>query len=76
MKPYLKQRIRTMNDANGNPRRLWLGYSASGEVLQVFDEGYSGDPWPTCQRALPEIDAPPAEYRRLKRRYATVLVES
>lgn len=30
------------NDVNGNPRRYYVQYSETGELLGVFDEGYKG----------------------------------
>lgn len=76
MSPSMKQHIRTLNDVNGNPRRLWMAYSSSGEVLQVVDEGYSDDPWPKCQAQLPTIYVQPSEYKRLMKQHAAVLVRS
>jgi hypothetical protein len=34
----------TLNDVNGNPRRLWLGLDKTGHVIKITDEGYTGRP--------------------------------
>lgn len=39
----LIQRLIAPNDRNGNPRRLFVIYAAdTGEIQDVFDEGYQG----------------------------------
>ena len=38
------QHQRCKNDANGNPRRLFVLWDASGNIVAVADEGYRG--WP------------------------------
>jgi len=35
-------RVQAKNDANGNPRRGWIQFSASGDFIQFIDEGYLG----------------------------------
>lgn len=35
-------RVRAPNDVNGNPRRGWIVYDASGTQVDFVDEGYHG----------------------------------
>lgn len=60
------------NDADGNPRHMWVLYSPAGEILAAYPEGYSGtDAVPesirvktsTCFR----FEVTPDEYRRILR---------
>lgn len=74
-KPTFVQRIRTTNDVNGNPRRLWIGYRSTGAVMSVVDEGYGGRPWPNAIELMP-VDVGPGEYRTIKREFASILVRS
>ncbi len=52
------------NDANGNPRRVWIGFDTDGDVCAVKDEGYDGAP--SWSRTVPtlSIETTTAEYRR------------
>lgn len=67
-------RLRTTNDRNGNPRRVWLlirpagqhgpGKSHRAEVIDIRDEGYGDPPFDADDVVeLPTIDVGPAEYR-------------
>lgn len=57
------QHIRTTNDTNGNPQRLYVGYAADGEVMRVTDEGYGGRPeWSRGLIELWPFDVTPKEY--------------
>lgn len=68
------QVVCTLNDRNGNPRRLTLRYTNNGKINGLHDNGYSGHgiPYATHKYAtvLPSIDVAPAEYNRLKRCYS------
>lgn len=66
-KPTMFQHIRAENDANGNPRRLWVFYRPDGIICKVIDEGYSGRP-ALCKGLveLAEINVGPKEYRSLR----------
>ena len=67
----LCQRLRSTNDASGNPRRLWLVYSTPAgpnlvycTVDHVIDEKHSGMPVDLFQMLqLPSIEVSPEEYR-------------
>lgn len=59
------------NDANGNPRRVFVALGADGGIVGTMDEGYSGDcvgreRWPLVPVGI-SIETTPAEYRRLVR---------
>lgn len=63
--------LKTKNDTNGNPRRIYLVCSPHGPVAAV-DEGYSGvgalreagfDPCPVVW----DIEVTPGEYRAIRR---------
>jgi hypothetical protein len=72
MKTVTVIHVKSPNDSNGNPRRLYL-VQKGAEILGAVDEGYNGD------RALEkyvggavmrksissDIRVPPAEYKRL-----------
>lgn len=75
MKAY--QHLIAPNDANGNPRRLWMIYEfetmPENEVNIVvasktyaIDEGYRGMPAEARGLEIPAINITPAEYKRLK----------
>lgn len=34
--------LRTKNDSNGNPRRLYLPLESDGDIVHVIEEGYRG----------------------------------
>lgn len=42
MTTILLQRLRTPNDKNGNPRRVWLAYTPNGHTVGAWREGYEG----------------------------------
>lgn len=64
--PTMYQHWTTNNDANGNPRRLYVGFSADGALVRVTDEGYYGRPEWTCDLIqLASVDTSPATYRRM-----------
>lgn len=66
----LYQHLKTTNDSNGNPRRLYVVYEASvsdayanrfAEVVQVVDEGYGGTAWLDTYhnpRNIPMVELP------------------
>lgn len=60
------QRLRCKHDVNGNPRRLWVKYNMSGNVMEIINEGYGGSPIPdhTSEVRLVDIEITPNEYRR------------
>jgi hypothetical protein len=69
----IKQQLRTTNDTNGNPRRVWVLYRVEDEryfpeVVAVADEGYAGDPFREVRAALPSIMVTPTEYRAWRKR--------
>lgn len=69
MSKHMIQHIRTDNDRNGNPRRLYLVVAEDGSVV-AYNEGYYGhQAVPAAYRRdavpLPSIDVTPSEYRRL-----------
>jgi hypothetical protein len=49
--------LKATNDENGNPQRCFLVLDAEGDVLDVLDEGYSGD---DVRRKYPEAKQGPA----------------
>lgn len=59
------QHLSATNDVNGNPRRVYAVYSATGVILDVIDEGYEGKG--KYRNAdlieLPAVVITPAEYR-------------
>ncbi len=68
---YSTIRLRTTNDTNGNPRRIFVVLSR-GNLAGLFDEGYSGE------HSIPDkqmresyggltFDITPGEYRALKK---------
>lgn len=64
--------LRTNNDTNGNPRRLFLVFDpTTGGVLHGYDEGYSGRSvfkadYPDTVE-LGTFDIVPGEYRNIKK---------
>lgn len=71
---HIVQHIRTNNDVNGNPRRLYVVYQLPkraglfAQIVGVFEEGYGG--MPDALRKLTEISpvyVGGAEYQRYKR---------
>jgi hypothetical protein len=67
------QHLKTTNDTNGNPRRLWAVYrlASTGNFFvwdQVFNEGYGGKPEELRRYIeLPEIYITPSEYNSLRK---------
>lgn len=70
----LYQHVRALNDANGNPRRLYLVIDTDHpESTNAVDEGYEGRPTGLASaHELPSIDVAPSEYKRLLKRYPAV----
>lgn len=66
--PKSYQHLRTTNDRNGNPRRVFCVYSEDGRLLDAIDEGYAGRPqWLRGLVEIPSFDILPSEYQRLMR---------
>lgn len=66
----LVQHLCTTNDGNGNPRRLWATYTASGHTISIVDEGYGNRPEILRNGTaveLASITITPKEYRRLRK---------
>lgn len=62
--PVLAQNLRCVNDTNGNPRRVWVGWNMDARVVAVQDEGYSGRPdWLGAAVELTSVSITPGEYR-------------
>ena len=40
--PHFMLYLCAPNDANGNPRRAWVTFSADGQPLAIYPEGYGG----------------------------------
>ncbi len=58
------QHLKTTNDRNGNPRRLYVVYSDKGECTAIIDESYAGKPKELYHATeLLEHDITPAEYK-------------
>lgn len=71
--PTMYQHLRCTNDNNGNPRRVFVFYDATGGIVAVEDEGYHGEPR-GCRglvRLLP-IDTYPEMRRELLREFPTL----
>ena len=68
--------LKTKNDNNGNPRRLYLVINDNGGVVEAIDEGYSGDQvarkYPQIIQG-PPINITPTEYRDWLRHYGGVV---
>jgi hypothetical protein len=65
--PAFFQHVKTTNDTNGNPRRLYMVYAAGAEIIGVIEEGYGGKP--QSLRNVAEIiplHITPNEYREVK----------
>jgi hypothetical protein len=61
------------NDANGNPRRLYVVVTTTGVVEGVYDEGYYGrqavlEPHPGIE-IVGQFMITPGQYRELKKQY-------
>lgn len=68
------QHVKTKNDSNGNPRRLFVFYSRRNmvakhlDMVKVIEEGYSGRPGEADKAfELPPVNVSPAEYREFVR---------
>ena len=66
--------LRSKNDRNGNPRRLYLRIAKDGYIVSAYDEGYRGIhsvPKTFQDRAsrAVSIETTPSEYKRLLRGY-------
>ena len=67
-------KLRAKNDANGNPRRVFVRFSGTEPKVRVLvgtvDEGYEGEGaitragWMACEYSGIIIDVSPFEYRR------------
>lgn len=55
--------LRTVNDRNGNPRRLFI-VCENGVPERVIDEGYKGLPSELHGYPIVTIQIPPSEYKR------------
>jgi len=68
--PTMVQHLRTTNDTNGNPRRIYLLMTAEGTVTRAIDEGYGNPPSEYgILVQLPSVNITPAEYRRTLKRW-------
>ena len=75
MKPatLVYQRLKTSNDINGNPRRLYAVYELATEskcfkIVRVIDEGYAGLPEDLRNMtSLPTLSIEPREYKEWRR---------
>ena len=62
-------KLRAKNDANGNPRRVFVRFCGP-QVIGTVDEGYEGESaitragWMACEYSGIIIDVSPFEYRR------------
>ena len=66
-KPKYIQHLRTTNDINGNPRRVFVLYDENGDIVKTIDEGYRGFPREyRSLKQLPQIEVLPKEYRAFK----------
>ncbi len=63
------------NDRNGNPRRVYVVFGSSGDVLSAIDEGYLGSEavtilYPDLKgKPIPEFQTTPEEYRLLLKQF-------
>lgn len=78
--PVVVLHLRADNDRNGNPRRCFVIMTTAGRLVEVHDEGYSGNQevtarWPWFHHGYADdlkiepaymvsVDIAPAEYRR------------
>jgi hypothetical protein len=65
---YLIQSLDAGHTPSGNPKRVYVVYTESGEVRDVFDEGYEGihavpAKYLEGYTLLPTIKVPHSEYR-------------
>ena len=67
MKVKFIQHLRSTNDINGNPRRVFVLYDNNGNIIKTIDEGYRGFPVEgKGLKHLSSIKVIPAEYRAFK----------
>lgn len=75
--PKFYQHLRAENDRNGNPRRLFAVYDNNGDVVDLIDEGYAGEPrWLRELKQLPSVNIVNAEYRSWLREFKDLVEES
>ncbi len=78
MSDIIMQQLKAPNDANGNPRRLYVFYGrGTGTLIGIHDEGYAGKPRAKAGIDILELDGfeiIAAKYRELKRRIPELLV--
>lgn len=62
------QHLNAGHDTNGNPRRVFVLYDATGAIVRAIDEGYCRTPAELRTLIqLPGFDIKPADYRTLLR---------
>jgi len=66
----IANKLNAGNDRNGNPRRVFVVVGEHGGILEVIDEGYSGDAplakkYPMINLCIVEFSTTPKEYRWL-----------
>lgn len=67
-KRMIRQHVCCQNDINGNPRRLYVVYSVTGETVAVIEEGYSNPSDDVMSlSSIMEICVQPAEYNAIKK---------
>jgi hypothetical protein len=72
IEPHLCQDIHAPQSPTGNPRRARIIYSATGEILDVFDCGYGGYPrWSNQLYQLPGMKVTVSEYKTFVNDLAT-----
>lgn len=64
------QQWRAQNDVNGNPRRIFVIYADTGEIVGAVDEGYNSEPSELRGFAhLPSVKISATEYKQLLRQF-------
>ena len=63
-------KINAGHNTNGNPRRAWVQFGEYGEIINAWDEGYSGyaavpEEYREEARKAPQIITIPAYYREV-----------
>lgn len=68
--PTIAATYSAVNDVNGNPRRVWVGYSDRGAILAASIVQYGNPPaWHRDARTqLPSVVITPGEFRDWERR--------
>ncbi len=77
LKTYIIQYIKTTNDSNGNPRRMYMITNLESGIIGFINEGYDGCPlfgkikvaWTAA------LNLQPREYKRLKSRAPMLTLE-